>query len=258
MAHSHLNKRKAFAFIAEELAAGRQPTDAQIMDLCSLVTVEQARTLLADLADEGAIALSFADGVRMVALGPKERTKAGPSPVPIPSVVKPARRALAAIDEDAAASRLMSIMRRAPVEAEPAPKVQPEPKSEPICQPTPPAPSPAETEFERHRAAFVAKPSLNPDTSRQINIRVPGPVYAALVARGEAEGCAAGGIARRIFLDAFDASLCDTGHKHRISAAVQRAWAADPSGLDLAGFVTGLIEVGLREMQRFEHIEAAE
>ena len=86
MRHSHLNKRKAFAFIADEISAGRQPTDAQLMELCTFSQEDHAKTLLADLADEGAIQVSWDGTERTISIGPRERAKAAPAPRPVPSL----------------------------------------------------------------------------------------------------------------------------------------------------------------------------
>lgn len=117
MRHSHLNKRKAFDFIATELEQGRQVSDQQLMELCGLFEREQIKTLLADLADEGAISVSWDGPVRTIALGPRE-TKKPISVRPTPTIVRPAvlrrRQRQAAINEETAAARIMSIMKGKP------------------------------------------------------------------------------------------------------------------------------------------------
>jgi hypothetical protein len=58
-------------------------------------------------------------------------------------------------------------------------------------------------------------------------------------------------------MEAFTASQCDTGRRHRISAAVQRAWREDGRPLDV--FVTDLIDLGLESYLAFRNrAEAAE
>lgn len=117
MRHSHLNKRKAFDFIATELEQGRQVSDQQLMELCGLFEREQIKTLLADLADEGAITVSWDGPLRTIALGPRE-TKKHTSVRPTPTIVRPAvlrrRQRQAAINEETAAARIISIMKGEP------------------------------------------------------------------------------------------------------------------------------------------------
>lgn len=73
--------------------------------------------------------------------------------------------------------------------------------------------------------------------------------YAYVDALGEAEELFTGRMASQILAEALEGRRCDTGRKHRLSAAVQRAWREDGRPLDV--FVTALIDIGLEEYLRF-------
>lgn len=84
---------------------------------------------------------------------------------------------------------------------------------------------------------------------KQINIKVPDEVHAALVREAEKHDVFIGTVARAFFLEAWEAAQCDTRGRHRLSASVQRAWRDDGRSLDV--FVTALIDIGLEEYRRF-------
>lgn len=67
MAHSAHNRAKLLDQLkfAEENGSP-VPDDREVMELCGFTTVEQARTLYADLADRGLIRMAFVKGARRV------------------------------------------------------------------------------------------------------------------------------------------------------------------------------------------------
>lgn len=312
MAHSHLNKRKAFEFIALTIERGEQPTDQQIMDLCGFWDVELARTLLADLADEGAIRMSFAGGARTIALGPKEQAKAAPVARPIPSIVSPREKRRQAVDADAVTERIVAIVRggspskyqeypaasgtvrkassvgestpakriedraaspmpeRPEVETveaqrEGTPTRSPSPASvdqgpRPACPPAQAAEGAAKRDAEPlqavearcSRRAFMASPESR---TKRMAIYLTPADYETIDAEAERIEAPTGRLASDAIADFAEALRCDTEAKHRLSAAVQRAWREDGRPLDV--FVTALIDLGLEEYLRFRRGKAA-
>lgn len=88
MAHSRINQNAMFDWIERCLAEDAPlPDDDAIMERFTLHSREQARTILADLADQGRITIRWRDGGRTIALG---RQKSDFSPVRLvaPSVVR--------------------------------------------------------------------------------------------------------------------------------------------------------------------------
>lgn len=128
---------------------------------------------------------------------------------------------------------------------------------EPVAIATPPAP-PTSKPRPPLPASHPAPHRLRvaPCTDRQINIRVPADMYEALSAAGDREGLMPGAIARRIFLEAFDAARCDTKRQHKVRAEMVRVAQAD--GMPLPDFVTMLIERGFASYCRDRLAEAAE
>lgn len=116
-------------------------------------------------------------------------------------------------------------------------------------------PPPVEARQPKHgypRGGRVADPET---TKRKLAVYLTPEDYAFIDARGESEGLFTGRMASQMLADAVEAARCDTGARHRLSAAVQRAWRADRRPLDT--FVTALIEIGLEEYLRFRDVREA-
>jgi hypothetical protein len=91
----------------------------------------------------------------------------------------------------------------------------------------------------------------------QIKVRLTRTQYAGLVNDAHRVRVPIAQHAADLIMEAFTASQCDTGRRHRISAAVQRAWREDGRPLDV--FVTDLIDLGLESYLAFRNrAEAAE
>lgn len=295
MRHSHLNKRKAFDFIATELEQGRQVSDQQLQDLCCFFEREHVKTLLADLADEGAISVTWDGPVRTIALGPKERAKVH-APRPVPTIVRPAvlrqRQRRAALDEESATARIMSIMKGRPV-AQPKrdavsviasadqppenPSIAP---TRATCETLVPHGAGGVQVLEPRGAAEEGGDSpqvvkAHPTSSKHIDDVRPGPkpraetrtkqvstlvfpsMYDRISHAAIADGVTMSTKAFQLLEEACAARECGTDRRHRLSASVLRAWRGD--GRPLAEFVTWLIELGLEEHGRIlAHAEAAE
>lgn len=118
---------------------------------------------------------------------------------------------------------------------------------------TPQAPSTAlTTGLEARRRTFMA--SEGSRTRRMAIYLTPGD-YAVIDGEAERLQVPTGRLASDAIADFADALRCATGGKHRLSAAVQRAWREDGRTLD--AFVTALIEIGLDEYSRVRGERAA-
>lgn len=293
MRHSHFNKRKAFDFIATELEQGRQVSDQQLQDLCCFFEREHVKTLLADLADEGAISVTWDGPVRTIALGPKERGKVH-APRPVPTIVRPAvlrqRQCRAPLDVDGATARIMSIVNGKPV-AQPARGVSADllsphqtrselAQSRKMCDTEstvsadgksvhPPLGTAEEgggpsQVVEAHpissKLRDKARPGPKPRAetrTKQVSTLVFPSMYDRISHAAIADGVTMSTKAFQLLEEACAARECGTDRRHRLSASVLRAWRCDGRPLD--EFVTWLIELGLEEHGRIlAHAEAAE
>ncbi|WP_404711519.1 hypothetical protein [Sphingomonas sp. MMS24-J13] len=206
------------------------PTDAEIQEHFGFDNVERARTLLAELADRGAITIQRVNGDRVgITMGRKSAAAligvGRPTPTiktPQPPRTKPrleimreilARRTREATASAVKASKDDTASQAKPVAATPAPLVAP---------------------------AAIGKPAPR----RQINFDVDAPIYEVLVAEAEKSGIAPGRRARERFLSTFDVPA----KKPLISAAV--AAAAVERGQPLHEFVAALIQIGFAEHKR--------
>lgn len=89
MAHSRINQNALFDWIERNLAADQSaPGDDEIVERFGFTSREQARTLLADLADQGRIAINWNDDGRTVTLGRKGGGGFTPARPLVASVVK--------------------------------------------------------------------------------------------------------------------------------------------------------------------------
>lgn len=219
MQHSALNRGLLFEMLKDREDAGDpQITDDEIMERFNFDAPEQARTLLADLADKGLITVKGTGPDRVVTI--RGDGWSAPRPVaaerPLPSVVKPDR------EVEAMTSRIMNIVQRSPNVVSPAPRAAaaPAPTAPPVVLPDPP------------RTRF------------QVNIKVSEAQFNELGVLAEAGGVAVGSVARRFFESGM--ASAEPIHKPLVRAHVIRA--ARDAGIPIEEFVTALIECGL---QRF-------
>lgn len=85
MAHAKINLSRMYDWIERNLDRNvPQPSDADVMQLFGFNSPEQARTLLAELADAGRITIKGYGETRTIALGRIKSTMA-PAPRPMPS-----------------------------------------------------------------------------------------------------------------------------------------------------------------------------
>lgn len=212
------------------------PSDEQIADRFRFETVEQARTLLADLADRGEIRITHGMEGREITLGGgrvlHRCERAMPSvPVRKPSAIPPT------VDE--AVERIRSIVNRRP---KPGPKIVQAPK--PAAAPEAPA---------GQAPALGSEVSHSPPTDRpyrqrpQTNMRLSTAAQDALERRrlpGETAAAAAKRLIEKLLLEpasTSDPAVAMTG-KPLVRAAVLRE--ANRAGLDLHIFVSQLIDIG--------------
>lgn len=216
--HSALNRGIMFEWLKDLDDTGDGcPSDDAIMERFDFDTPEQARTLLADLADKGLITVRGVGADRVVTIGAVKPSPAAVLNRPVPSVVRPER------DVERTTQRIMDIVARSPSVVSPGARV---PVPAPIAAPSAPVlPDP-------------------PRTRQQVNIKISAEHYAQLVANADREDIAVSTMALRMFERGFDAA--EPIHKPLIRAHVIRA--ARAAGIPIEEFVAGLIECGL---QRF-------
>ena len=252
------------------------PTDHEIVERFDLSGVEIARSLLATLADEGAITIRGFGAERRIALGRPPR--ASMHEKPLRTIVKRVS-GKREVDLDEGLARIRSILDRGksatapgdaaddPIDEAPEAIALPEPKPRsvsptivPACDGesegaqesiTParvPAPHPIVEIDLKHRPL----PSRMPDGSVQINIKLPPDLFPVLDARAASRDMRASAAARDILIDALTATdgAPDQVGKPMIRARVIVAHRVD--GREFGAFVTHLIDLGLRE-----HLRAA-
>lgn len=232
--HSALNRGLMFDWLKDLDDTGdRCPSDDAIMERFDFDTPEQARTLLADLADKGLITVRGAGADRVVTIG-KEAHRPAPAARPVPSVVKQPPSV------DAGVAKIMSIVGRAP-------------------EPVPTAPAFAEEWRDEHKlvpAKLKPTPVSLPDPPRtrfQVNLKVSADQFGHLTTMAEAEDIAVGRVALRFFEQGMAGATPEPIHKPLIRAHVIRA--ARDAGIPIEEFVASLIECGL---QRFLSGQTAE
>jgi hypothetical protein len=188
------------------------PTDDAIAHRFCFHTYEQARTLLADLADTGAISIRYADGGRTVSLG-KDRRALASVLRPEPAVRK------RQLDVDAGVSKIMRIISGG--------------------KGAPPEPAPIDRLAERK----ASKPR-----KKQVNIHVSGPLLEAIEKAADGEPLS---VVVRMLLEERLLRPPEAAAPHPkplIKAHV--AAHASEHGLDLHQFVGLLIERGFSEWMR--------
>jgi len=199
--HSSINRAIMLDWIKVCIDEGKPlPTDEEIAARFQFLGIEQSRTLLADLADQGLIRIRHGSDGREISLGEAPASKASAAR-PIPSVVKPSRRPKT-VDECAA--KIVSILRpkragqpKNPVahEARPA---QPEIAGEleapvsltvspvPLAQPGPqPAKAKRQTRDQRRNSTRMQL-NIRPSDRAIDHLRgmqLPGEVLSATLAR---------------------------------------------------------------------------
>jgi len=214
------------------------PTDEEIMEKFNLDRPDQARGMLADLADKGEIAIRGTGAARVIVLG-RPRRIAVPAPRPTPSITRPKRKPLS---EEEGLAKIKAILGRVPKAklVSPAPNLEApaggegERQSDTIAPPRAPSAPIAAPPFDdlpttllkelsqagqervalgkplagggRTQFGAVRKPAPAPDASagprHQVNISVSAPHYEELQRR--ADGRAIGRTALAIFEAAMD------------------------------------------------------
>lgn len=107
--HREIDRVSLRAWIRDCLEDGKlAPTDEEIMDRYRFEHPEQARTLLADLADRGWITIGGIGPGRKIALGRVRSSDPQPAVRPVPSVVRPETKPTSA---KAGAERIADILR---------------------------------------------------------------------------------------------------------------------------------------------------
>lgn len=125
--------------------------------------------------------------------------------------------------------------------------------------PAPSARKDRRTKEHRRSPAFRRTRADHAKMTKAFSFKVHDRVFAAVHDIARRQGVSASHFAQNALEQALTARECDTGRKHKLRAAVLRAWRDDPSGLTLDQFVTGLIDLGLVEFLRWNsRAEAAE
>jgi hypothetical protein len=106
--HRQIDRLSLRDWIRDQIEAGQPtPTDAEIMERFGFEHPEQARTLLADLSDQGLITIFGTGADREILLGRVRPSQRAAAPRPVPSVVRPETKPTSA---KAGAERLASIL----------------------------------------------------------------------------------------------------------------------------------------------------
>lgn len=220
--HSGRERDAMLAWLRERLAVGElAPTDAEIMERFGYASPEQARTLLADLADRGKIAVRHhGAGQRTIMLGPLARPPtARPARAPLPPAVK--RRGDGEDDADVAqaVARIRTILGAGKPAGPPASQPPPQPK----------------------RRGRKPKPG---GPARQINIKLPAEATAQVEALAAKRGVPVSAAVRMIVEIALaERPLVAVPGKPLVRAGVLRA--ANEAGIDLHRFCSRLLDLGL-------------
>jgi len=229
--HSALNRGLMFEWLKDLDDTGdRCPSDDAIMERFDFDTPEQARTLLADLADKGLIVVKGAGADRVVTIRGESWAPPPAAPIerPVPSVVRPQR------DVEATTARIMNIVQRCPSVVSPAPRPMPDLVLT-MSQ------DPAAT-----RNVGGRPPKGDKKLFCQISFRVTAADYRRVQDAAEANGVSIAATAARLFDIGMSGAPAEPIHKPLIRANVIRA--ARDAGIPLDEFVASLIECGL---QRF-------
>ncbi|WP_203310478.1 hypothetical protein [Sphingomonas beigongshangi] len=272
MSHTQFNLARMLSWIELTVETGDPaPSDAEICELFNFTSTEKARTLLAELADQGKIRIDWKAEPRAITLGGKAasafalaRPLAGTvvrrdyegKPVQVhPETVlaKPhtihvaqERHRLAPdqpsrVDQIRAAAARLASRDRAPAPAPtriPAPVAPPATKPAPAAEPVKRLTSPGKGMGKGWKPATVARRQ----DRRQLNVHFPSDRYDEIVRITTATGSTPSAWARDVFMAALGDPTFDKGRKPFIPADVIRA-AAD-AGQPLDVFVTSLIARG--------------
>jgi len=274
VSHTQFNLARMLSWIELAVETGAlAPSDAEICDLFDFTSTEQARTLLADLADQGKIRIDWKAEPRTISLGGKTASAFAPARPLAGSVVrrdgegKPVqvhpetvlakphtihvaqeRHRLppdqpSRVDQIRAAAARLATRNKAPAAAPaaisapvapPAPTPTPAPVAEPVKRLT----SPGKGMGKGWKPATVARRQ----DRRQLNVHFPSDRYDEIVRITTATGSTPSAWARDVFMAALGDAAFDKGRKPFIPADVIRA-AAD-AGQPLDVFVTSLIARG--------------
>lgn len=200
------------------------PSYAEIAEKFGFESIEQARTLIAQLSDAGMIRMKPAGRDRFTF----EIRRRDRAPKPEPLKLGNLDVGLQEMDEiEAGVARIRSIHQRLKArdsveEARPAPPRVTVPYVRPAPTPTP------------------AKPAGD----RQINIRISAEMFDQVAAAAEAGGVTVSNIVRRIFL----AAMCAPDGRPRVKADAFRMWRQQYEHLSLADFCTMLMDEGLQRL----------
>ncbi|TVV75567.1 hypothetical protein [Sphingomonas solaris] len=243
MTHSRANKQKLLAWITHAIEHGEPlPTDAQVADEYGFRSTELARTLLADLADEGKLTVRTTGGVREITLG-RRAPGAIQAARPLPT---PGKRAIAADDPevDAIVAKIAGIVGR-PVTPSPAPA--------PAPAPAPPPPEPA--------SLPVTTAPERAEKRKTLGAMVTPAVFEQVKEMAAQRNVATG----RFAAELLDVALAgppagatiapEPAGKPKLRAAVLRAAREDPRPFD--EFVTALIDLGLESYLEFRGLGRA-
>lgn len=222
------------------------PTDDEIVYRFNLNGVVSARTLLADLAEEGAISVHWNAPGRPITLGAKERAKLDPAKPSRPLGRKPeqpvedrAERIKAIADRMKAEAEVSSARR---VVANRATTLNPDGK---VKWAPPPVHDPIPA-----RPAGTPNAKEKPTPRMQVNVSLSAVDFDGLKGSANAHGVPASTMAATLLAEALTARTAPpepTG-KPRVRAAVVKAWQADGRPFD--EFITSLIDAGLYEYHR--------
>lgn len=279
MAFDMLTKRRLFDSLWERARKGqRAPSLRLIVKECGLVDEAQAARLLTAMAGDGAISIVgemgeypwltlrrntyTGDFVSAPVWLERERdgaTALEPEMADAPPVFAPITVDFNEYEGASGTSREDSgavssgIATRIPDCA---------PPSEPEVVTPLPAPSARmdrRTKEHRRNPAYRRTRDDHAKMTKAFSFKVHGRVFEAVHDMAKRQGVSASHFAQSALEQALTAQECDTGRRHKLRAAVLRAWRDDPSGLTLDAFVTGLIDLGLVELLRWNsRAEAAE
>lgn len=265
MAHAKINLQRMLGWIEDCIDDGSaSPTDHEICDLFGFDSTEQARTLLAELTDQGKISIDWKAEPRVITLGPKtpsalqpERPLAGKvvrrdedgKPIQVhPATVLASphhihvaqERNRVAADQPSRVDQIRAAAERLKNrQSAQAPAVPAAPAAAPVSAPAPAAPGKG-----MGRGYRVPKVATRADR-RQLNVHFASHRFAEVERLADAAGMSPSEWARNIVMAALDGAEPQfrRGHKPRISAEVIRA--AANAGEPLDAFVTTLIDRGL-------------
>jgi hypothetical protein len=257
MKHSAMNKGVMFDWIQTAIdRCDALPTDEQIMDRFGFGTPELARTLLADLADEGKIKIRGTGLARTIELA---RYRAPGAPVEDPKAEAEVDRTVAKIKDImerprvgriwALADKLSAKAAPPAVAPRPAPAAPPKPKAAPIPKPT--ATKPKAEELPAAAPAARVDPTHKPGR-RQLNIGVTDDLLVHIDAFADARHISRSAAAAQILATALApapveavAAMPVLG-KFKIPARIVAA--ARDAGKSLDDYLAELVDIGFVQL----------